>query len=182
MKEEYFDVVDENNQPLGIKKLRSEVHRDGDWHRTVHIYFFNQEDGIRKYLVHLRAKDKDVSPNRWDTRFGGHLQAEDSFETAAVKEVKDEVGLDVSLDDLIEGEIYKRQDKAHQEFTKVYYYQFRGDAASLKFNDGEVQAVKWVSKDEIEKSIRENPEQWAPRPEGFLKINSVLDTKLREAL
>lgn len=29
--EEYFDVLDENGNLNGIKKLRSEVHRDGDW-------------------------------------------------------------------------------------------------------------------------------------------------------
>ena len=34
---EFFDIVDENGNELGFKKERSEVHRDGDWHKGVHI-------------------------------------------------------------------------------------------------------------------------------------------------
>ncbi len=31
--DEYLDVVDENNHLTGQTKPKSEVHRDGDWHR-----------------------------------------------------------------------------------------------------------------------------------------------------
>lgn len=37
MEKEYFDVLDENGNKTGIIKLRNEVHRDGDWHKEVHI-------------------------------------------------------------------------------------------------------------------------------------------------
>jgi len=35
MSKEYFDVLDENGNKTGKIKLRSEVHRDGDWHKGV---------------------------------------------------------------------------------------------------------------------------------------------------
>lgn len=34
---EYFDVLDENGNLTGRKKLRSEVHRDGDWHKATRL-------------------------------------------------------------------------------------------------------------------------------------------------
>lgn len=34
--EECFDILDENGNYTGITKLRKEVHRDGDWHKTAH--------------------------------------------------------------------------------------------------------------------------------------------------
>lgn len=42
--EEYFDALDENGNLTGVKKLRKEVHRDGDWHRTVHIWIINNDN------------------------------------------------------------------------------------------------------------------------------------------
>ena len=40
-KGEYFDVLDSNGHKTGRIKLRSEVHRDGDWHRAVNIWIVN---------------------------------------------------------------------------------------------------------------------------------------------
>lgn len=45
MAEDLFDIVDENNQPLGFTKTRSEAHQGDFWHRTVHLYLVN-EGGI----------------------------------------------------------------------------------------------------------------------------------------
>ena len=75
MEKEYLDLVDENNNLTGEKELRSVVHSTGLWHRTVHIYFFRKINNIFEFLVHLRSKDKDLRPNCWDTRFGGHIKA-----------------------------------------------------------------------------------------------------------
>ncbi len=175
MPEEYFDIVGENNQLLGIKKLRSEAHRDGDWHRTVHIYFLDEDR--RRYLVHLRSKNKDSNPDKWDTRFGGHLKSGETFDEAALGEVKDETGIEVSMNDLIEGDLYKRDHRDNREFTRVHYFIFKGDINDLKFNDGEVQKVKWLSKDEIEKALSEDGAHWAPKLKGFRAINDFLVSK-----
>lgn len=44
-KGEYFDVLDSNGHKTGRIKLRSEVHRDGDWHRAVNIWIVNGGGG-----------------------------------------------------------------------------------------------------------------------------------------
>jgi hypothetical protein len=44
MPEEQFDIYDQNNQPLNIVKPRSEVHTEGDWHRTIHIWILNSKN------------------------------------------------------------------------------------------------------------------------------------------
>lgn len=98
MSNEYLDIVDENNNPTGKKRLRSEVHTLGLWHRTVHIYFFRERNGGIEFLVHLRAKNKDLNPNKWDTRFGGHIRAGEKLEDTVIKEVHEELGLQISLD------------------------------------------------------------------------------------
>jgi len=90
MVEEYFDIVDKENWPTGKVKLRSEVHRDGDWHQVVHIYIV---DGKGNYLVHLRSVKKDLSPHKWDTRFGGHVKAGEEILETALAELGEEIGI-----------------------------------------------------------------------------------------
>ena len=72
--EEYFDILDEHGNKTDRIKPRSEVHRDGDWHRAVHIWIINNQGEI---LLQRRAPDKDTHPNFWDISVGGHLQAGD---------------------------------------------------------------------------------------------------------
>ena len=48
---EYLDIVDENNVLTGEKRLRSEVHLQGLWHRIVRVYLFKiiKNDIIHKW-------------------------------------------------------------------------------------------------------------------------------------
>ena len=46
MNKEYFDLLDENGNKIGKRKLRSEVRRDGDWHKAVHIWIINNNGEI----------------------------------------------------------------------------------------------------------------------------------------
>lgn len=42
MPEEYLDVLDEKGNLTGEKKLRSEIHAKGLWHKVVHgIHFYS---------------------------------------------------------------------------------------------------------------------------------------------
>ena len=68
-------------RPLGVRKPRGDVHRDGDWHRSVHIWI---ADGDGRLLCQLRGLDKDTHPGRWDVSCAGHITAGDgSLDTAA---------------------------------------------------------------------------------------------------
>lgn len=63
MVKEYFDLLDENGNKTGNIKLRSEVHRDGDWHKAVHIWIINDEGEI---LLQRRCATKESYPNMLD--------------------------------------------------------------------------------------------------------------------
>jgi len=178
MTNEYLDLVDENNNLTGKNELRSVVHSTGLWHRTVHIYLFRKLDGDVEFLVHLRAKNKDLHPDCWDTRFGGHIKSGGSIEDGIKSELMEEVGLEIESNNLIQGKIYKRDHFPNREFTHSFYYRFDGDIATLKFNDGEVQEIKWMKSEDIIKSITEEPEIWSGSKEGFVEILNVLKSKI----
>jgi isopentenyldiphosphate isomerase len=164
MQDELFDIVDENNNPLGITKSRSDVHRDGDWHRAVHIYVRN---GKGEYLVHLRSRSKDLNPGKWDTKFGGHVLAGKDFDETAMKELEEEIGLRLAVDDLIRGEVYRQSDGTNNEVVQSYYYLYNGDVALLHFRDREVEDVMWMTAGKIIESLQKNPDKWSSMTKGF---------------
>lgn len=177
--DEYFDIVDENNVPTGEKKLRSLAHATGLWHRTVHIYLFREVSDSIQFLVHLRSKNKDMHPNCWDTRFGGHLKAGESVESTVESELLEEVGLELKQDNLIKGEIHKRDNYPNREFTYTFYYEFTGEISALKFNDGEVQEIKWMGVSDIMDSMTSEPQIWSGGKDGLMQALNVLKAKLK---
>lgn len=172
--EEYLDIVDENNVTTGDKKLRSLVHKDGYWHRTVHIYYFMKKNNKYYFLVHLRSREKDLCPNMWDTRFGGHLKSGQDVKHTVMSELDEEIGLKADINNFIQGQILKRDDFPNNEFSYVYYYQGSEDISRLKFTDNEVQEVKWLSAQNIIEGIKNNSNDWAPSLEGFENIYKYL--------
>ena len=94
---EYFDVLDERGNKTGKIKKREDVHRDGDWHKSIHIWIVNDKNEV---LLQKRSSNKDCYPNMWDISCAGHLTAGDTSISGALREIKEELGLDISLSQL----------------------------------------------------------------------------------
>lgn len=168
---ELLDLYDKDNKPLGLTKLRSQVHLDGDWHRVTHIYIVNDQG---EYLVHLRSPLKDSSPNCWDTRFGGHVPAGYDYEETAIRELEEEIGLKVEAKDLITAAMRVYNQERDREYAQAYFCKYNGDGGDLIFSDNEVVAVKWMKPEDIIGSMKERPEQWADEPEPFEDLSRSL--------
>lgn len=175
MQEEFLDIVDEYNKPTGEVVLRSKVHAEGLWHQVVHIYIFRKggEGGRLEFLVHLRSLSKDVDPGRWDTRFGGHLKSGMSVEDALLAELREEVGLDASKYSFIDRGWNKYDVFPNREFQRVYLVEFDEDLSIMRFNDGEVQEVKWMSISDIESLMRQDSFQWSGGADTVLEFKLI---------
>jgi isopentenyldiphosphate isomerase len=118
--DELFDVLDEFGIPTGETKPRALVHRDGDWHRSFHLWIV--KDGTH-VLFQRRSHKKDLEANKLDVTVGGHFGAGETL-LEVVREVEEEIGLKVQLKDL--HFIETRQGERHyenavdREFVDVY--------------------------------------------------------------
>lgn len=90
---ELLEVVDRHDRPIG-QASRGMIHRLGLRHRAVHIFVF-AADG-RLYLQ-LRGPHKDQYPGHWDTSAAGHVAPGESYATAALRELAEELGLQEEL-------------------------------------------------------------------------------------
>ena len=96
---EFFDVFDDNLQPLG-KASRLETHTKGLWHHTFQCWIYREVDGVRKFIVQRRHPNKEAFPNRLDKSSAGHLMAGETVEDG-VREIEEELGLIVPFDQLV---------------------------------------------------------------------------------
>lgn len=97
---ELFDLILPDGTPTNQTKPRAAVHRDGDWHRAVHVWVFGVDDaGVPFLLVQRRNEWKDTWPGRLDATVGGHYRAGETLEET-LRETEEEIGAPVRLSDL----------------------------------------------------------------------------------
>ena len=119
MADELFDVLDVSGEPTGETKPRPQVHKDGDWHRSFHLWIV-KDDYV---LLQRRSKMKDLEPDKVDVSVGGHYRAGETL-NEVVREVEEEVGLFVrpeALHHLTTQKAERRYENAvDREFQEVY--------------------------------------------------------------
>ena len=143
---ELIEIVDENGNFTGQVVDKEEAHDKNLLHNEVGIFIINDK---REVLLQKRSANKRFSPNKWGL-CAGHVDAYESLETAALREIKEEVGLDLSPKELIpygEREINISDSNSH--ITYFYYVICNKKAEEFVIQEEELSEVKWFNIDEI---------------------------------
>lgn len=89
--DELFEVYDEAGNRVGLRP-RAECHGNPALiHRTAHVVVFGADGRL---LLQKRSLGKDIQPGKWDTAVGGHLAPGENWEAGALRELREELGLE----------------------------------------------------------------------------------------
>lgn len=99
MESEQLKIFNEDREAIG-EASREDVHKKGYWHEVFHYWLVSKEEAGTFVYLQLRSKDKKDYPNLLDITAAGHLLANETV-VDGVREVKEELGIDVTTDDLI---------------------------------------------------------------------------------
>ena len=180
MADELIDIYNENNESLGLEKMKSEAHKKGLWHRAAHIWIYNSHG---KILLQLRAENKELYPNMWDISAAGHVSAGEKPIISALREMEEEIGLYVKQEDLeFFGTrkvkvIYK--EIINNEFYYVYFLKLDRDISQLPLQKEEVAKIQFLSIDKIEEELKMRPEKYVPHGDYWFDVIKKVRSKLK---
>lgn len=154
MAEEYFDVVDDQDQVID-RLPRAEVHARGLKHRATHIFLFNENGQL---FLQKRSMSKDCFPGLWDSSAAGHVDPGESYDACAGRELQEELGASPStaLERLFKVDACEA---TGWEFVWLY----RGiSGGPFVLQESEVETGAWFDLPILEGWMRRNPEAFAP--------------------
>jgi len=153
VKEEVFDVVNERDEVIGQRR-RDEVHRLGLMHRAVHVLVFNAAGEV---FLQKRSMQKDRQPGLWDSSASGHVDAGESYDACAMREVREEIGL--VLKDPPE-RLFKLPASAETDQEHVWVYRCKAEGP-FRLDPEEIERGGWFATEEVTRWIAERPQEFA---------------------
>jgi len=179
---EVFDIVDEAGQPTGKVISRDEAHQKGTLHRTAHVWLVKKKPEGYDILLQKRSEEKDSFPGMFDTSSAGHIPAGDEPLQSALRELKEELGLTASPEELkfagtfriqYEKEFHGRLFRDN-EVTRVYVYDKPVNIQDLTLQESEVSEVRWFDLDEVWDEIHRNRERFCVPTAGLNVLREYL--------
>jgi isopentenyldiphosphate isomerase len=143
---ELFEVVTASGIGTGKRKPRYAVHRDGDWHRAIHVWLVCHDgDGQPCLIFQRRGLQKDTWPGFLDATVGGHVRAGERLEDT-LRETEEEIGLTVEPERLrwlgVRISVTEREPGlCDRELQDVFLLIGETPLTGLRPNPGELEAV-----------------------------------------
>jgi 16S rRNA (adenine1518-N6/adenine1519-N6)-dimethyltransferase len=153
---EWFPVVDAMDTVLRSAH-RAQVHGNNLRHRAVHMLIFNDRGDI---FLQKRSRWKDRHPLVWDSSAAGHVNAGESYDAAAERELKEELGIRVPLEKIAK---LPASERTGQEF--IWLYRGRHDG-EFNLDRGEIETGSLFPPAIVSAWIAARPADFAP---GFVE-------------
>lgn len=176
--DELCQLFDEQGDVLeGEGATKNEVFSKGLLHGASHVWIWRNNAGVAEVLLQKRAANKRTWPNRLDISAAGHIDLYEDPLTAALRETKEEIGLDVNKSNLQEISREKAyltaEDGAiENEFQWLYLLKLP-DNFEFLLQEEEVDSLVWKSIDDFE--AERNTDLYVPHGEAYyLKVISAI--------
>ncbi|TAG33340.1 MAG: NUDIX domain-containing protein [Verrucomicrobia bacterium] len=153
--DELFDVVDEHDHVVGQAR-RADVHAQKLRHRAVHVVCVNRRGEV---FLQRRSLRKDSAPGRWCASCSGHLDRGESYLAAAVRELGEEIGVQVAGPEALSPWLHiTPRRETGMEFVWVYRLACEGP---FILDPAEVMDGRWFSRGELTLALSERPREFA---------------------
>lgn len=139
---ELWDVYDINRNKTNKTMVRGEPFEKDCYHLVVHVCIFNSNGEI---LIQQRQPFKEGWSNMWDITAGGSAIKDDTSQSAAERELFEEIGLREDFKNIRPHITINFNDG----FDDFYLIEREVDLNELSLQYEEVQKVKWATKEEI---------------------------------
>ncbi len=150
---ELIKIVDEQGNFTGEIMERKKAHDKNLLHNEISVFVINSK---KQVLLQKRSANKRFNPNKWGL-CAGHVKASEDLITAVLRELKEELGIEVSKNDIIpfgNREILLKEKNSH--ITYFYYLKSNLTENDFTIQKEELSEVKWFDIDIVINSVKNN--------------------------
>ena len=147
-----YDWVNESDEIVGHGPA-SEGHARGLYTRSVHILLQNLRGEV---LICKRPKVKKSYPLLYTSSAGGHVEQDEKYEAAALRELEEELGIVVPLTDAGRFDVVNDTERAiHRLFVGKII------EAVLKTDPQEIESYRFADLESLRRDVLEHSEIYA---------------------
>ena len=154
--DEIVEILTEDGKKTYKRINKTIAHKEGKCHGISAIALIDK-DG--KLLIQKRSANKKNEPNKWDLSGTGHIDIDETPEQAAVRELFEETGINIEIEELKLIDTYLNKVKLDNNtfishYTYLFLVQKDIDIKTLQMQESEVSESKWVNLVELDEIIR----------------------------
>lgn len=151
-----FIIVNEKDEVIGYKE--KEDIRQEDIYQVSALWLENSKGEI---LLAQRALTKSHDPGKWGPAVAGTVEEGETYDLNIMKEAEEEIGLSgVTLMVEEKRRVGKNKGSPHNYFRQMYSAVVDRRIEDFRIQEDEVAAIRWFTKEELKKEIKEHPEQF----------------------
>jgi mutator protein MutT len=145
---EIIDLYDNKKRKLDKTIIRGNKAELGEYSLAVHVWIANSKN---EFLIQKRSDTMTKHPGKWECP-GGAIDAGETSLDGAMRETKEELGIDINIDKIEYLLSYKKE----HLFVDVWLVKEDIDLNKLVLQSEEVSSAKWVSLKELNELINNN--------------------------
>lgn len=158
---EYLDILDENGNKTVEKDTRENVHKLGLLHSEVAAFIYTDTG---KVILQKRKSNKATYAGVWSVT-GGHVLAGENNEEAIIREIKEELNLNIEKEKVIFVTTYKskkvKDDVINNKFFSIYNVEIsENQFETIEIQKEELEDIKLFSIEEIESIMNSGDKQY----------------------
>jgi isopentenyl-diphosphate delta-isomerase len=155
--EEQIVLVDELGREKGLMG-KTEAHEKGLLHKAISVIIFNAKGEM---LIQQRAFSKYHWAGIWSNTCCSHPRAGESFEEAASRRLREELGIVTPLKKEFHF-TYMAKDEASGLTEHEYDWVFTGVYNDkFDFNKQEINDVRWISREQLLNELETTPQKYS---------------------
>ncbi|MBQ2928593.1 MAG: NUDIX domain-containing protein [Clostridia bacterium] len=140
---ELWDLYTRDRQPTGETHIRGEKLPPARYHLVVHVWIKNSRG---EWLISQRSASRPTFPLKWES-VGGSVTAGEDSQTGALREAKEEVGVD--LDPAL-GKLVNSTIRDHfQDIKDDWVFLYDEEISLANATTDEVADMRWMTVAEI---------------------------------
>lgn len=153
--EEKVILVDEFDKEVVIEE-KMKAHIDGKKHRAFSVLIFNDKNQL---MLQKRSIKKYHCGGLWSNTCCGHPRPNEDIKLAAKRRLNEEMGIICEPKKMLELNYKIKFDNGltENEYLHVFRGLYSGDP---KINAEEVEDWKWICKADLDKDIKNNPQNY----------------------